>query len=53
MSRFLAFDLGAESGRALLGRLSGRDLTLAPLHRFPNTPRQVNGTFRWDVGDLW
>ncbi len=53
MSRFLAFDLGAESGRALLGHLSGSRLTLAPVHRFANTPRHVGGTLRWDVDDLW
>ncbi len=53
MARFLAFDLGAESGRALVGQLSGDRLTLAPVHRFPNTPCQVDGTLRWDVDALW
>lgn len=53
MPRFLAFDLGAESGRALIGDLADDRLTLAPLHRFANTPRHVNGTLRWDVDDLW
>ncbi len=53
MSRFLAFDLGAESGRALVGHLSGGRLTLEPVHRFANTPRHVDGTLRWDVEALW
>lgn len=53
MSRFLAFDLGAESGRALLGHVTGERLALQPLHRFPNTPRRLNGTLRWDVDALW
>ena len=53
MSRFLAFDLGAESGRALVGHLSGDHLTLEPVHRFPNTPRHLDGTLRWDVDALW
>lgn len=53
MSRFLAFDLGAESGRALLGHLSAGRLTLEPVHRFANTPRHDDGTLRWDVEALW
>lgn len=53
MSRFLAIDLGAESGRALLGHLTGDRLALHPVHRFANTPRHVDGTLRWDVHALW
>lgn len=50
---FLAFDLGAESGRAMLGHLSGDRLAITPVHRFANTPLRVEGTLRWDVDDLW
>jgi rhamnulokinase len=53
MSRFLAFDLGAESGRALLGHLSGARLALEPVHRFANVPAQVGPTLRWNVDALW
>jgi rhamnulokinase len=53
MSRFLAFDLGAESGRALVGHLASGALTLTPLHRFANTPVQIAGTLRWNVDALW
>ncbi len=53
MSRFLAFDLGAESGRAMLGHLTGDRLALTPVHRFANTPARVDGTLRWDVDALW
>ena len=53
MSRFLAFDLGAESGRALAGHLSAGRLTLTTVHRFANTPATVDGTLRWNVDDLW
>ena len=35
---FLAFDLGAESGRAILGRFDGEQLRLSEVHRFPNGP---------------
>ena len=38
MSKFLAIDLGAESGRAMLGTLEGGKLELEELHRFLNTP---------------
>lgn len=53
MLRFLAFDLGAESGRAMRGHLSDGRLALTALHRFANTPRRVEGTLRWDVDLLW
>ncbi len=48
-SRYLAFDLGAESGRAMLGSLDGGSLQLEELHRFPNTPVRVLGSMYWDA----
>jgi len=33
---FLAIDLGAESGRAMLGKVHGGTLALEQIHRFPN-----------------
>ncbi|PYT20202.1 MAG: rhamnulokinase [Acidobacteria bacterium] len=53
MSRYLAFDLGAESGRAMLGSLEGGRLTLEELHRFPNTPVTVFSSLYWDTLRLW
>jgi rhamnulokinase len=53
MSHYLAIDLGAESGRALLGSLSGGKLTVEELHRFPNTPVRVHGALYWDILRLW
>jgi rhamnulokinase len=50
---FLTFDLGAESGRALLGRFDGERIRLADVHRFPNTPVQVSSGLHWDVLRLW
>ena len=52
MQRFLAFDLGAESGRAVLGELQSGRLTMRELHRFPNQPVQI-GSLHWDVLRLW
>lgn len=49
MLKLLAFDYGASSGRAILGTFDGERLTLDEVHRFPNDPVTVNGTFYWDV----
>src|SRR5258708_40044077 len=49
MNRFLAIDLGAESGRAILGTLDAGMLTLEELHRFPNTPVRLPTGLYWDV----
>lgn len=50
---FVAFDLGAESGRAVLGRLAGGRLTLEVKHRFANTPAHMNGMLYWNTPALW
>jgi len=50
---FLAFDLGAESGRAVLGRLRNDRIELQEIHRFPNEPVQVGDSLHWDVLRLW
>ena len=51
--RFLAFDLGAESGRAMLGRLHSGLLDVTEIHRFANEPVRQNGSLHWDVLRLW
>jgi len=51
-STFLAVDLGAESGRAILGRVDER-LTMEEIHRFPNGPIRVADHIHWDVLALW
>jgi rhamnulokinase len=52
-SPYLAFDLGAESGRAVLGDLQSGVLTISEVHRFRNQPTERDGSLRWDVGHLW
>src|SRR6187431_359509 len=52
-ARFLALDLGAESGRAILGRLDGGVLTLKDVRRFPNVAVRTNGSLHWDILRLW
>ena len=51
--QFLAFDLGAESGRGVLGRFDGERLKLEELHRFPNGGVRVLNSLHWDVLRLW
>jgi rhamnulokinase len=51
--RFLAFDLGAESGRAVVGLLEGDRLRLEEVHRFPNGPVRLPDGLHWDVLRLW
>jgi len=46
---FLAVDLGAESGRAVLGRFNGERITLEEVHRFPNVPVRLPDGLHWDV----
>jgi rhamnulokinase len=48
-----AFDLGAESGRAMRGSFRSGVLALTEIHRFPNQPIRRNGSLRWDVNALW
>jgi len=52
-ARFLALDLGAESGRAILGRLDSEVLTLKDVRRFPNVSVRTNGSLHWDILRLW
>jgi rhamnulokinase len=49
---FLAIDLGAESGRAILGHIDDQ-LVLAEVHRFPNGPVRVGDHIHWDALRLW
>src|SRR5512146_1779111 len=52
-SKFLAFDMGAESGRAMVGTLSGGRLTLEEKHRFANPCGKINGHLHWDLLGQW
>lgn len=52
-ANFLAFDLGAESGRAVVGQLRSGVLSLNEVYRFANEPVQGNGTLQWDILRLW
>lgn len=49
----LALDLGAESGRAMLGTFANGKLQLAEAHRFPNTPVTLPNGLYWNTLGLF
>jgi rhamnulokinase len=51
--KFLAFDIGAESGRALLGNLKDNKIELKEIHRFPNGMMNVLGHYHWNIYRLY
>lgn len=46
---FIAFDLGATSGRTVLGMLSNGELRIRELTRFPNQTLPLGGHFYWNI----
>jgi len=48
-----AVDLGATSGRIIVGRWSGRGLELTEVRRFANQFRSLAGHEYWDLPYLW
>ena len=50
---FLAFDLGASSGRGILGTLDNDKLELKEVHRFSNGPLEIDGELFWDINKLF
>jgi rhamnulokinase len=51
--RFLAFDLGAESGRAVLGTLAGGRIVLEEIHRFRTEGLIMLGVRQWDLARIY
>ena len=47
--KMLAIDLGASSGRGIVGTFDGEKITLEENHRFPNEPVMVAGQYTWDI----
>lgn len=52
-THYLACDLGAESGRLMLGTLEGGKISLEELHRFPNGPVKSNDGLHWNIEALF
>ena len=47
--KMLAIDLGASSGRGIIGKFDGEKLTLEENHRFASEPVTTAGSFNWDI----
>jgi len=50
---YLAIDMGASSGRHVIGRFDGRKLTLEEIYRFENGPVEMAGSLFWDLPAQW
>ncbi|MFE3263108.1 rhamnulokinase family protein [Streptomyces sp. NPDC059215] len=50
---FAAVDLGASSGRVMVGRVGPETLGLTEAHRFPNRPVRLPEGLRWDILSLY
>jgi len=53
MKKYLAFDLGAESGRCVLGSFEQGRLKLDEIHRFPNRPVRIFNSIYWNAPGLF
>lgn len=52
-THYLACDLGADSGRVILGSLEAGRIALTEIHRFPNGPLKTNGALHWNIEGLF
>jgi len=50
---FLGLDIGASSGRTVLGKLQDEKISTKELHRFPNGVINILGNLRWNIVDLY
>ncbi len=46
---YIAVDLGAESGRLMLGKFNGKKIILEEKHRFTTGGTRLNNTIYWDI----
>jgi len=52
MAYCLAIDLGASSGRHLLGEIKDEKLTITEIYRFENAIKEDNGILTWDIDEI-
>lgn len=50
---YIAIDLGAGSGRVILGSVKNNKIELSDIHRFTNQPIQIGNSFYWNLPSLW
>ena len=48
-----AIDLGATSGRVVIGKYTGDSIQMTEIHRFQNNIIRVGGRSYWDLWGLW
>jgi sugar (pentulose or hexulose) kinase len=53
VKKYIAVDLGAESGRVMVGSVSADKIDLEEIHRFGNGPIEEAGSLRWDFDKLF
>jgi len=53
MNHYVALDLGAESGRVMLGTLADGKLQMEEVHRFATGGTTIQGSLRWDILHLF
>lgn len=51
--KYLAIDIGASSGRHILGAIEDGKLVTKEIYRFPNAPKMKDGHLVWDAGALF
>ena len=52
MKRFLAVDIGASSGRHIVGWKENGEIRTQEVYRFPNGVKEENGHLTWDIKAL-
>lgn len=52
MRNYLAVDIGASSGRLILGNIQDRKIEIQEIHRFKNGFSKKDGHDRWDIDKL-
>ncbi len=50
---YLAIDMGASSGRLVVGHFDGKKIELEEMYRYENGPVEMNGSLFWDLPGLW
>ena len=51
--RFLAFDCGATSGRAILGTFADDGFRMEEVYRFPNQTLEIGGKYYWNIYSIY
>ena len=53
MKHYISIDLGADSGRLILGSVNKEQLMLKEIHRFPNGMVQIGNKCHWNILQLY